>query len=109
MLRLHTSLSFGITTEKQHSHLHEKSSVGEGKGEGECSEGRGSEVSCGKGEPEKTDNNGGVCRRKQPPISPHPVVKVHGYKAQVKIEMRCDCPVEPFGWGEHLLEIHVQV
>lgn len=44
-----------------------------------------------------------------PPISPHPVVKVHGYKAQVKIEMRCDCPVEPFGWGEHLLEIHVQV
>lgn len=27
VLRLHTSLSFGITTEKQHSHLHEKSGV----------------------------------------------------------------------------------
>lgn len=67
VLRLHTSLSFGITTEKQHSHLHEKSSVGEGKGEGECSEGCGSEASCGKREPVKTDNNGGICRRKQPP------------------------------------------
>lgn len=30
VLRLHTSLSFGITTEKQHSHLHEKSNVGLG-------------------------------------------------------------------------------
>lgn len=28
VLRLHTSLSFGITTEKQHSHLHEKSNTG---------------------------------------------------------------------------------
>lgn len=72
VLRLHTSLSFGITTEKQHSHLHEKSGVskrrrsgGGGEGGGTRSEER-SEPHAGKGEPEKTDNNSGVCRRKQP-------------------------------------------
>lgn len=34
VLRLHTSLSFGITTEKQHSHLHEKSNMGKRRGGG---------------------------------------------------------------------------
>lgn len=73
VLRLHTSLSFGITTEKQHSHLHEKSGVSKRRrsggwgvvGCGARSEER-SEPHAGKGEPEKTDNNSGVCRRKQP-------------------------------------------
>lgn len=61
-LGLHTSLSFGITTEKQHSHLHEKSDARVG-GFSECVlEGGGAvwgmgELHAGKGTWEKTDNN----------------------------------------------------
>lgn len=87
MLTVHTSLSFGITTEKQHSHLHEKSNMGKkrGGGEGEKKGGgfRDGLASCGKGNLEKTDNNGLIYTHKQPSSLSHPVIKVHGYTARL--------------------------
>lgn len=87
MLRVHTSLSFGITTEKQHSHLHEKSSMGKRRGGGKGEKKKEGEVGdvlalCGKGNLEKTDNNGVIYSRKQPSCLSHPVIKVHGYKVR---------------------------
>lgn len=82
VLRLYTSLSFSITTEKQHSHLHEKSNMG-----GEQVEG----IECvcvlsfmRERKPERKRQQCCYLLTQITLICPHPVIKVHGYKAELK-------------------------
>lgn len=85
VLRLHTSLSFGITTEKQHSHLHEKSNMGKRRG-GERGRGGSEGWLSFMREREPGENRQQCCylHTQTTLISAHPVIKVCGYKAQLK-------------------------
>lgn len=89
VLRLHTSLSFGITTEITAFSFAWKEGRDGGSGGGGVVVCQGVwetvELHAGKGTREKTDKQWCYLPTQITPVCPHPVIKVHGYKTQLTV------------------------